>query len=135
MSEENVEIVRRVLDGFSQSDRESVGPLLHPDLEWKTVVGPLLGVETISGRDAMLRFAFEDLPDAIENQHVEVEELEDLGEGGVLVVARYAGRGRTSGIELDQRIASVHRLSEGMIISVGDFPNRAEALEAAGLLE
>jgi ketosteroid isomerase-like protein len=135
MSEENVEVVRRVLDGFSQSDRESVEPLLHPDLEWRTVVGPLLGVETISGRDAMLRFAFEDLPDAIENQHVEVEELKDLGEGGVLVVARYAGRGRTSGIELDQRIASVHRLSEGMIISVGDYPNRAEALKAAGLSE
>jgi hypothetical protein len=33
MSEENVEVVRRVLDGFSQSDRESVEPLLHPDLE------------------------------------------------------------------------------------------------------
>ena len=39
-----------------------------------------------------------------------------------------------SGIELDQRIASVHRLSQGMIVSVGDFPNR-EALEAAGRSE
>jgi ketosteroid isomerase-like protein len=119
MSEENVEIVRRVLDGFSNSDRESVEPLLHPDLEWRTVVGPLLGVETISGRDAILRFAVEEIPDAIESQHVEVEELEDLGEGRVLVVARYAGRGRRSGIELDQRIASVHRLSEGMIVFRG----------------
>jgi ketosteroid isomerase-like protein len=133
MSEENVEIVRRVLDGFSQSDRESVEPLLHPDLEWRTVVGPLLGVETISGRDAMLRFAFEDIPDAIENQHVEVEELKDLGGGRVLVVARYLGRGKRSGIDLEQRIASVHHLSEGMIVSVGDYTSRVEALEAAGM--
>ena len=135
MSPENVEIVRRALDGFSRSDRESVGPLLHPDVEWRSVVGPLLGVETISGRDAMLRFAFEEIPDAIENQHVEVEELEDLGEGRVLVVGRYLGRGRRSGIEVEQRIASIHRLSEGMIVSVGDYPNREEALEAAGLSE
>ena len=135
MSQENFEIVRRVLDGFSQSDRESVEPLLHPDLEWRTVVGPLLGVGTISGRDAMLRFAFEELPVAIEGQHIEVEELKDLGEGRVLVMAKYGGRGRRSGIELDQRIASLHRLSEGMIVSVSDYPNREEALEAARLSE
>jgi ketosteroid isomerase-like protein len=133
MSEENLEIVRRVLDGFSHSDRESVGPLLHPDLEWRTVVGPLLGVETSSGRDAMLRFAFEEIPDAIEGPHVEVEELTDLGEGRVLVVARYVGRGKRSGIELDQRISSVHHLGDGMIASVDDYPSRAQALEAAGL--
>ena len=63
MSEENVEIVRRVLDGFSRLDRASVEPLLHPDVEWRTVLGPLLGVATVSGRDAMLRFAFEEIPD------------------------------------------------------------------------
>jgi len=135
MSQENVEIVRRVLDGFSRSDRESVEPLLHPDVEWRTVMGPLLGVEVVSGRDAMLRFALEEIPDAAEDPHVEVEELEDLGEGRVLVVARYLARGKSSGIELDRRIASVHRLSEGMIVSVGDYPSRREALEAVGLEE
>jgi ketosteroid isomerase-like protein len=135
VSGKDIEIVRRVLDGFSRSDRESVEPLLHPNVQWRTVMGPLLGVEAVSGRDAMLRFAFEDLPDAAENTHVEVEELRDLGEGRVLVVARYLGRGRSSGLELDQRIASVHRLSKGMIVSVGDYPSREEALEAAGVSE
>jgi ketosteroid isomerase-like protein len=135
MSQENVEIVRRVLDGFSRSDRASVEPLIHADVKWRTVVGPLLGVETVSGREAMLRFAFEEIPDAIENPHVKVEELRDLGHGQVLVVARYLGRGRRSGIELDQRISSVHRLRDGMIASVRDYASREEALEAAGLRE
>ena len=135
MSEENVEIVRRVLDGFSRLDTASVEPLLHPDVEWRTVLGPLLGVASVSGRDAMLRFAFEEIPDVPENPRVEVEELRDLGDGRVLVIARYLGRGKRSGIELDQRISSVHRLRDGMIVSVRDYASREEALDAAGLSE
>jgi ketosteroid isomerase-like protein len=135
MSRENVEIVQRVLDGFSRLDRASVEPLLHPDVEWRTVLGPLLGVPTVSGRDAMLRFAFEEIPDVTENPRVEVEELRDLGDGRVLVIARYLGRGKGSGIELEQQISSVHRLRDGMIVSVRDYASREEAHEAAGLRE
>jgi ketosteroid isomerase-like protein len=133
MSKENVEIVRRALDAFSRSDRASIEPLLHPDVEWRTVLGPLLGVETVSGRDAVLRMGFEQIPEAFEDRRVEVEELRDLGEGRVLLVARYLGRGKGSGIELDERISSIHRLRDGMILSVRDYPSRREALEAAGL--
>ena len=129
MSEENVEIVRRVLDGFASSDRESVEPLLQPDVKWRTVAGPLLGVETVSGREAMLRFAFEELPESFDSLQVEVEELRELGEGRVLLVARYLGRGRRSGIDIDRRISSVHRLRDGKIASVRDYASREEALE------
>jgi ketosteroid isomerase-like protein len=133
MPEENVEIVRRALDAFSRSDRASVEPLVHPDVEWRTVLGPLLGVETVSGRDAVLRFGLQEIPDAFEDLRVEVEEVRDLGEGRVLLVARYLGRGKRSGIGLDARISSIHRLRDGMIVSVRDYPSRREALEAAGL--
>ncbi|MEK6252221.1 MAG: nuclear transport factor 2 family protein [Actinomycetota bacterium] len=135
MSQENVEIVRRVLDGVSRSDRASVEPLLHPDVEWRTVLGPLLGVETVSGHEAVLRLGFEEIPDAFEDYHAEVEEMMDLGEAGVLVVARYVVRGKKSGIEIDEQISSVHLLRDGMIVSVRDYPSRQEALEAAGLRE
>jgi ketosteroid isomerase-like protein len=87
----------------------------------------------VSGRDAVLRFGLQEIPDAFEDLRVEVEEVRDLGEGRVLLVARYLGRGRKSGIELDQRISSIHRLRDGMIVSVRDYPSRREALEAAGL--
>jgi ketosteroid isomerase-like protein len=134
MSEEPVEIVRQALDAFNRSDRASVEPLLHPDVEWRTVLGPVLGVETGSGRDAVLRFGFEEIPDAIEDFRV-VEELRDLGEGRVLLVARYLGRRKSSGIELEERISSIHRLRDRMIVSVRDYPSSQEALEAAGLRE
>jgi ketosteroid isomerase-like protein len=132
MSQE-VAIVRRLLDAFSRSDRESVEPLLHPDVQWRTVVGPLLGVDVVTGRDAMLHFAVEEIPDVAEDLHVDVEELRDLGEGRVLVVARYLGRGKKSGVELDQRIASVYEFRDGMVAGVRDYGTRDAALEAAGL--
>jgi ketosteroid isomerase-like protein len=135
MSQEPVEIVRQALDAFNRSDRASVEPLLHPDVEWRTVLRPVLGVETVSGRDAVLRFGFEEIPDAIDDFRAEVEELRDLGEGRVLLVARYLGRGKSSGIELEARISSIHTLRDRMIVSVRDYPSSQEALEAAGLRE
>ena len=135
MSEENVEIVRRALDFLSRSDRASIEPLLHPDVEWRTVLGPLLGVDAVSGRDSALPLGFEEIPDAVEDFHVQVEELRDLGEGGVLLVARYLGKGKGSGIEIDEQISCIYRLRDGMILSVRDYRSRQEALEAAGLRE
>jgi ketosteroid isomerase-like protein len=130
MSEEDVDVVRRAIDAVNRSDRASAESMLHPDVEWSTVLGPLLGVETVSGRDAVLRFGFEEIPEAIEDFHVEVEELRDLGEGRVLLVARYCGRGKRSGVELEERISSIHTLRDRMVVSVRDYPCRQEALDA-----
>jgi ketosteroid isomerase-like protein len=135
MSKEDVETVNRVLDAFSRSDRASVELLVHPDVEWRTVLGPLLGVESVSGREAVLRLGFEEIPDVVEDYRAEVEELMDLGKARVLVVARYRGRAKQSGIEIDERISSVHRLRDGMIVSVRDYSSKRAALEAAGLEE
>ena len=60
-------------------------------------------------------------------------EVTDLGNDRVLVVARYQGRGRTSDVEVDQRIASVYEIRDGMAVTVRDYESTAEALEAAEL--
>jgi ketosteroid isomerase-like protein len=133
MSEENVETVRPALDAFSRSDRAGMERLLHSEVEWSTVLGPLLGIETVSGRHAALRMGFEEIPGAFGDYRVEVKELRELGDDRVLLVARYLGRGKRSGIDVDVRIASIHQLRGGMIISVRDYSSREEALEAAGL--
>jgi ketosteroid isomerase-like protein len=100
MSEENVEVVGRALDAYSRFDRAGSEALLDPDVEWGSLLGPLLGVETVSGREAVLRMGFEEIPGAIADFHIDVEELRPLGEGRVLLVAKYCGRGKESGIEI-----------------------------------
>jgi hypothetical protein len=135
MSEENVELVRQGFEAFNRGDRVTVARFLAPDVEWHSLAGPILGVSTIRGREAMLKFLWQDLPESIEGFRIRSEEVTDLGDDRVLVVARYEGRGRSSDVEVDQLIASVYEIRDGMAASVRDYETRAEALEAAGLRE
>ena len=61
--------------------------------------------------------------------------VEEQTDNDGLVVARYEGRGRSSDVEVDQRVASVYEIRDGMAASVRDYETRAEALEAARLSE
>jgi ketosteroid isomerase-like protein len=133
MSEENVEIVRLAFEAFDRGDRATFGRFLAPELEWHSLAGPLLGVSTIRGREAMLRFLWEDLPEGNEGFRASPEELTDLGNDRVLVAGRFQGRGRSSGVEVDMRVASVYEIRDAMVASVRDYSSRNEALEAAGL--
>jgi ketosteroid isomerase-like protein len=62
------------------------------------------------------------------------EEYIDVGDW-VVVGMRYRGRGRGSGIEVDDHLFEVHTLRAGKIVRKVEFKRRSEALEAAGLRE
>jgi uncharacterized protein len=133
MAQENVEIVRRGFEAVDRGDRAAFALLLAPEVDWHSLAGPLLGVGTIRGREAMLKFLWEDLPEGIEEFRVSPEELTDLGNDRVLVVGLFQGRGRSSDVEVNLRVASVYEIRDGMIAAVRDYRSREEALEAAGL--
>jgi ketosteroid isomerase-like protein len=50
-------------------------------------------------------------------------------------MTRVAGRGRESGVSVDQRFAQVWTLQDGAVTRIESYLNPAEALEAAGLSE
>jgi ketosteroid isomerase-like protein len=135
MTQENVEIVRRFAEALNRGDREAVGALLHPEVEWHTLGGPLIGTEAIYGRDEALRFMFERIPDALEDFRAIMEEVSELPGGQVLGVARYEGRGVASGAEVKMNAAAIYRFESSMIVFFQDFPHRDKALEAAALEE
>lgn len=120
---------------FGRVDRAAAALLVHPDIEFQTVLSPLLGVDTVRSRAAVLGFLFEDLPAAFDIKGLAVEELTDLGNECVLVVASYRGQGKASGVDVDVQVSSVYRVGGGVIVSVRDYASRQEAVEAAGLAE
>jgi ketosteroid isomerase-like protein len=71
---------------------------------------------------------------AWEDWSLEFEQMIDAGDK-VLVIARESGRGKGSGVEVEQRAFAVFTLREGRIVHWKGFVNRRQALEAAGLRE
>jgi ketosteroid isomerase-like protein len=69
-----------------------------------------------------------------DDYRLDVEELRDA-ESSVVAVMRERGRGKGSGAPFEQRLAQVWTFHRGRIIRWELFPDRAAALEAAGLRE
>src|SRR5215218_6802791 len=103
MSQESVEVVRLAFEAFDRGDRAAFSRLLAPDVEWHSVAGPLVGVGPIRGREAMCKFLWEDMPQAIEGFRAVPDEFTDLGNDRVLVAGLFKGGGRSSHVEVNMR--------------------------------
>jgi ketosteroid isomerase-like protein len=97
---------------------------LPPDVEWDSLAGPLVGVGTIRGREAMLKFLWEDIPEGIESFRASPEEFTELGNDRVLVSGLFQGRGGSSDIEVNIRVASIYKIRDGLVATVRDYGSR-----------
>ena len=136
MSQENVEIVRRVYEAVALGDSASVLALYDEDVE---IDGSRLpearfeGPGVLRGHEGLRRFS-RDWGEAWESSHDACEELIDTGEQVVSVVAR-RGLGRASGIRVDTERAGVWTIRDGKVVRTVWFTSKADALAAAGLAE
>jgi len=136
MSQENVQIVRRVYDAVSRRDTATVLAAYDPEIEWDSTRLPeahLMGHAFLRGHEE-LRTLFRDWYEAWESAEDKCEELIDAGEHVVSVVTR-RGRGRASGTETATRRAGVWTIRDGKIVRAVWFTSREDALEAVGLRE
>jgi uncharacterized protein len=134
MSQENVEIVRRMYDAIARRDAEGVFALYDPEVEWDISRLPnVMGRGVYRGHEGIRRWSHE-WYEAWETVGEDIEELIDAGEQVISVVTA-RGRGRASGVEIEAHYASVWTIREGKVVRGASFPTREEALEAAGLRE
>ncbi len=134
MSQENVELLRQGFEDFARGDLESLLERLDPDVDWQPAIAPILGIDTVRGRDAVREFLVRDLFDGFDEFRAEPLAFEDLGDA-VLVTVRYVGRGASTGLEIDQTFASLYHLRDSKTVSMRDYASRSDALEAAGRRE
>jgi ketosteroid isomerase-like protein len=129
MSEENVEIVRRMYEAYLAGDYEASLAAYEAEVEFDVSMRPEGRI--YRGRDGVIE-AVRTWTGTWEDYTAEIEEVIDAGDK-VLLVDRQLGRGKSSGAPLDQQTFWVYTLSEGKIVRVKWVPTRAEALTAAGL--
>jgi ketosteroid isomerase-like protein len=128
MSQENVEVVRNFTEAYLRGDHLGAVSYLAPDVVYE------VGQELPARRPDDLVAMWKRWEAEWERIELIPEEYIDAGEQ-VVAVVRYSGRGRGSGIELEDRLFEVYTLRDGKVARKRDFKTRAEALEAAGLRE
>lgn len=137
MSQENVEIVRRVYEAIARGDTAAVLAAYDPEVEWEFSGSPfrdLFKRVVYRGHDGLRSFIRERYEEAWESIEDHLDELIDAREHVVSVVTTQ-GRGLASGAEVELTHAGVWTIREGKIVRVAWVGTRDEALEAAGLRE
>ncbi len=133
MSQENVDVVRRIYDeGLIDQHPQWLLELATADIEY---VNPAGAVEpgTRRGRNEFIA-AVEKTLEGWETWEMEPERFEAVGDQ-VAVVLRYKARGRGSGIEVEGRESALWTVRDGKVCRYAWFHEPAEALEAVGLSE
>ncbi len=133
MSEENVEVVRSILDAWSRGKSLGSLGLLHPDIEW---VNPDGAMEPGTRRGiASFADALAAMDEAFEWVRIEPHQFLDAGDDQVVVLATFTAQGRRSGVERQNEDGQVWTVRGGQAIRFRWFNDPDKALEYAGLSE
>jgi ketosteroid isomerase-like protein len=134
MSRENVEAIRRLFSLVGDGENpEALYELLHPDVEMVLPEGDLDG-GTYVGHDGV-RSYFRRWAGTWEVWHFHPERVIDAGDDRVVVDLYQRGRGKSSGVEVENRLGQLWTFSDALVIRWENFGSFREALEAVGLRE
>ena len=131
MSQENVEIVRRIFDGWNRRD-SSTSELIDPDIEYDLAMG--IDLDGTYRGPAEIAKVLGTFWGAFEDIRTEIEECLPVGDHVVLGLHWY-GRGKRSGVEIDWAGWHVWTLRDGKAVHWRQVRTKREALEAVGLSE
>jgi ketosteroid isomerase-like protein len=130
MSEANVELVRTLYERFREGAEEDALVMLDPDFEVHDrpeIPDP----QVYRGYDGV-RAALQASRDTFDGLDLIPEEFIDAGDQ-VVVVFRFQGVGRGSGIEIDEQLAHRWTIRDGKPVRMDVHSSREQALRAAGL--
>jgi ketosteroid isomerase-like protein len=133
MSQENVEIVRRQFELWSEGKLDEMMSSFDADVVVEAPEGWPEGAVT-RGADAWRQQA-QRLRDTWNEARAEVEEIRPAGNDRVIAQIRYVTSGSDPGISFDTPMAAIFLLEDGKVVWARYFWELAEALEAAGQSE
>jgi ketosteroid isomerase-like protein len=136
MSQENVELFRRVTEAFNRGDLEGAIAIADPPPEFEFVPSGVLIPDLASvqrGPEGFRRIA-EVFWGEFDDPYIEIHELIDAGDQ-LFASVTFRGRGKRSGAETSWDVWAVWTVRDGSLVRFQGFTDRDAALEAAGLGE
>lgn len=113
MAEANVDALKRGYAALNRGDLSVVLELLDPEIEWREPE-PSPEAGAYRGRESFERFLRGWL-ESFEEFRVEPEQVVDR-DGRLIAVVRQTGKGRSSGVEVDARLAHVWTVEDGRAV-------------------
>ena len=131
MSEERIQIVRAYFEARRERGREGVFEFLSPDIEWRAR-SDLPDTQTYKGHEGV-RTLFGRFRDVMDDMWFEPDDFMLVGEQ-VVVRLRWGGRGKGSGVVVDDCETWVFTVRGSIIVGVTECATTQDALEAARAL-
>jgi len=136
MSEENVEVVERILGAWQRDDFDGWLSGIDPTIEWHAVLQRLVeGPESVYRGHEGMRGLWRAYRNDVAGFEIEAQELRGVGDDRAVLLARIWWRGPASGVNVESPIGLVMTLRNGRVIRSFDYLSHQEALEAVGLVE
>jgi ketosteroid isomerase-like protein len=128
MSDSNVETVRLLFERVNDGGIEAAIGLIAEDFVAEVPASMSAEPDVYRGHDGVRRYfaGFEGLMEDVRFEPIEIVEEGDA----VIVWMRFRGRGATSGIDVGQFAAVVHRLRDGQVTQMDPHPDMDAARAA-----
>jgi ketosteroid isomerase-like protein len=125
----NLDLVRSIFAAWERGDYSSV-EWAHPEIEFVMADGPT--PERSKGLSGMTQLVREGLA-AFQHLSQEAEDFQELDGARVVVLNRYAARGKASGLSVEARGANVFHVDHGRVSKLVHYWDRDRALADLGL--
>jgi ketosteroid isomerase-like protein len=126
---DRVEMVRRANEAFNNRDVDAWLSFFSPDIAYRPVA-TFTDSEERRGLGAMRRFMNEWHDVWADDFTAQTENIQEHGDA-VIVLLRFTGHARASGVEIAGGVFQVYRFHDGKIASAEDFTDRNAAVRAA----
>jgi uncharacterized protein len=130
MASRNADLIRPIYELWSGGDYRMEFDVYDPHMEWgwSDEFLEIAGVyEDHRNPNPRLRTWLSGWQD----WRIEAEDFLEVGDH-VIVLTRYRGKGRGSGVEVDQEGAHVFRIRDGRVVRLEIFADRQRAIDSVG---
>ena len=130
---DNVSLVRNLYDAFGRGDIPAVLGAMSPDVHWhQAESNPYMpGGEAWVGPDAVLKNLFIRLGTEWDGFTVHPKSFHDAG-GSVIVEARYSGKYKATGRNMDTQVCHVFGVRDGKVTRFQQYVDTAKLQKVMG---
>ena len=121
-----VQLVHEIVEALNRGDVDGMLERMHPDFEWRPLESSPVAGGVYRGHEQVRRYV-EDWLSTFDDLRLDLEDPAEVGDRVVAVVQGH-GRGRASGLKLDNRFCQVWTVRGGAATGMEEYATRAQAL-------